>query len=84
MENIIRYVNGHQDAQLAAIAASEAGFGMLEDIQKKLCFAGNELQRMENEGGPSLNDEQATKLDSYFKASQRVEKVLFLTQHLKH
>jgi hypothetical protein len=47
MENIIRYVNGHQDAQLAAIAASEAGFGMLEDIQKKLCFAGNELQRRE-------------------------------------
>ncbi len=76
MENIVHYVNSHMNAQLAAFSASEAGIGALNDMQEKLHFAGDELQRMEDEGGTSLNDEQTAKLDAYYKVMQRIRNVL--------
>lgn len=82
MDHIIRYANGHRDTQLVALSTSEAGIGVLNDMQKKMRFAGEELQRMEDESGTPLNDEQAARVDTYFKASQRIRKILLITQKM--
>jgi len=80
MENIVNYSNAQKNALLAALSASEAGIGLLYGVQEKLRFAGDELQRMEDESGAPLNDEQAAKMNAYFKAKQRIEKILLFSQ----
>jgi len=82
MENIINYADDHQNTQLATLSASEVGIGVLSDMQEKLHFARDELQRMENESGASLNAEQNAKADAYFKASERIKKILLTAQKM--
>jgi hypothetical protein len=82
MRNIIKYSNTHKNTLLAALSAQEAGIGLLNNVQEKLRFASDELQRMENESGIPLNDEQTAKLNAYFKATSRIRKVLPFAQKM--
>lgn len=79
MEPIIRYTTRYRQTQLITLSASEAGIGALKNMQEKLRFAGQELQRMEDESGIPLNEEQAEKVDAYFQASLRIKKILLQT-----
>ncbi|MEQ1889653.1 MAG: hypothetical protein ABL951_10820 [Alphaproteobacteria bacterium] len=47
------------------------------DVQKKLRFAGREILRMENEGGPALNDDEAAKVNAHFQLTHHVQKLFF-------
>lgn len=76
MANIIGYIHGHRNTQLATLSTSEAGIGALKNIQQKLYLAGEELLRMEDESGTPLNAGQITKVDAYFKESQKIDNVL--------
>lgn len=68
MKNIIGYTSGLRSPRTSA--TPEANIGLLEYMQEKLCFAGIELQRMENEGGIPLDDMQAAEVDAYFKVER--------------
>lgn len=76
MANIIGYIHGHRNTQLATLSTSEAGIGALKNIQQKLYLAGEELLRMEDESGAPLNATQMAKVDAYFKESQNIDNVL--------
>ena len=73
MPNLVIHATHHQNAQIARIAASDAGIGVLEDMQEKWRFACDELQRMQDDGGNAPNEEENTKVDAYFMASQRIK-----------
>jgi hypothetical protein len=76
MKNIITYADGHQHTQLTMLATSEVGIGVLNDMQKQLDFAGEELKRMENESGIPLSLEQLSNLDLYSRLKWRIRRVL--------
>ncbi len=78
MENIIKYSRRHHNTQLTLLSASEAGIGVLNDMQEKLHSAEDELQRMQDDGGPPLNEEQTERVSAYFKAGQRIKNALRL------
>ncbi|MBY0428110.1 MAG: hypothetical protein K2Q32_02705 [Alphaproteobacteria bacterium] len=54
----------------------------LDNMQKTLRLSGDEQLRMEDEGGPSLDDNQANQVDACFKASTRIQDILLYAQHL--
>jgi hypothetical protein len=76
MKNLKNYVNSRRNSQLSAISQSESGAQALQGMQEKLHLAGDELQRMEDEGGNPLTDKQAERVDSFFTASNRLKKAL--------
>ncbi len=80
MDNFNSPAGGYQNAPFEALPAWESDIGTLNDIQKKLRFAGRELLQMENEGGPPLNSEDATKVYAHFRLTQRVEKLFFIAR----
>lgn len=82
IENIINYSNGHDNTQLATLSASEAGIGVLDDMQEKLNLASDELRRMESEGGIPLNAEQTKKMSAYSRAGQRIRKVMLIAKKM--
>jgi hypothetical protein len=82
MNNIINYCNAHNDKQLNNLSASEAGIGVLEDMQEKLHFASDELQRIEDESGIPLNQEQDAKQAAYSRALNRIRKVFLIARKL--
>lgn len=82
MENIVNYCNAHNDNELAELSASEAGLGVLDDMQQKLHLASDELNRMEDESGIALNIEQNAKLTAYSRALKRIRKVLLIAKKL--
>ncbi len=80
MENIVKYANSHQNNQLAILSASEVGIDVLKNMQERLHFAGDELLRMEDEGGTPLNEKQTAKVNTYFNVTQRIKKLLLIAQ----
>lgn len=77
MESFSAPTGIYQNVPLDNSPAWESDPGTLNDIQKKLRFAGRELLRMENEGGPPLNEEETAKVYAHFQLTQRVEKIFF-------
>lgn len=77
MESFSAPAGVYQNAPLDHLPVWESDIGTLNDIQQKLRFAGRELLRMENEGGPPLNDEEIAKIHAHFQLKQRVEKLFF-------
>ncbi len=84
MQNIVDYANEHQNAHLTILSISEAGVGVLTDMQKKLQFASDELQRMEDESGIPLDEEQAAKVDTYFRLTRRIKASRLLARHMRN
>ena len=76
MKNIIKYASGHQDTQLGTLSCSKAGVGALNNMEEKLHLAGNELLRMEDEGGIALSGKQTAKVEAYSKLARRIKRVL--------
>lgn len=81
MNNINEYATPYQVVPLLALAICKSGRIELDVIRSDLLFAGNELQRMENESGIPLNGEQIQKVRVYFRLMQRIKKLLVLAQH---
>lgn len=81
MEKVTRFADG-QNIQPDSLSASEAGIGMLNDMQEKLYLAGNELQRVENESTIPPSDANIAKGDAYFDAGKRIRKVLLIARRL--
>lgn len=77
MKNITCYSNANKNTPYVDLSSYDNEVNMLGYIQHKLYLAGDEQRRMEDEGGISLNREQNTKVNRYFKASQRIKKLLF-------
>jgi hypothetical protein len=82
IKNIIAYSKGHDDTQLTTLSASSVGIGVLDDMQKKLTLASEELQRMEDEGGIPLDIEQTKKMSAYSKAGQRIRRILLIAKKM--
>jgi hypothetical protein len=61
---------------LVTLCATAKGVDMMEDMQKKLVFAGNEQLRMEDEGGTPLTRAQAIKVEACYKASRCISDLL--------
>ena len=72
MKNIIKYTNGYQDTQ----SCPKAGVSALNNMEEKLHLAGDELLRMENEGGIALSRKQTEKVEAYFKLASRIKRAL--------
>jgi len=77
MNDFNRHADVYQNSPRDNLPAWESDFGALYDIQQKLRFAGREMLRMENEGGPPLSDKECGKIYAHFQLLQRVEKLLF-------
>lgn len=77
MESFCTPAGDFQNTPLDHLPAWESDIGTLNDIQKKLRFAGRELLQMENEGGPPLSEEEAAKVYAHFQLTQRVKKLFF-------
>jgi hypothetical protein len=77
MESISPPAGVYQNTPLDNSPAWESNIGTLNDIQQKLRFSGRELLRMENEGGPPLNEEETAKVYAHFQFTQHVEKLFF-------
>ncbi|MFZ5932327.1 MAG: hypothetical protein ACOY15_14075 [Pseudomonadota bacterium] len=77
MESFSAPAGVYQNAPLDNLPAWESDTGTLNDIQKKLRFAGREMLRMENEGGPPLNEDETAKIYAHFELTQRVEQSFF-------
>lgn len=77
MEKFSAPANVYQSIQQDNSPVRESDAGTLNNIQQKLRFAARELLRMENEGGPPLNDEEIAKIHAHFQLKQRVEKLFF-------
>lgn len=77
MEKFSAPADVYQNTGQDNLPAWESDIGTLNDIQQKLRFAARELLRMENEGGPPLNDEEIAKIHAHFQLKQRVEKLFF-------
>ena len=82
MQNIVNYCNAHNNEELTNLSASEAGLGVLDDMQEKLHFASDELNRMEDESGIALNVEQNAKLTAYSRALKRIQNTLLIAKRL--
>ncbi|MFZ5502513.1 MAG: hypothetical protein ACOY3V_03110 [Pseudomonadota bacterium] len=80
MESFSTPAGVYQSTPLDNSPAWESNIGTLNDIQQKLRFAGRELLRMENEGGPPLNEEENAKLYAHFQITQHVEKLFFIAR----
>ncbi len=80
MKNIIKRLCGQQDKAPARPSSMEANAAALNSLQEELHLAGDELQRMENEGGISLNEGQLVKICEHFRASRRIKKILLTVQ----
>ncbi len=81
MENIIGYIHGHKNTQMTTLSASEAGIGALKDMQKKLDLAGDELLRIEDEGGAPLSARQTAEVSTYLKESRNIGKALKIAKN---
>ncbi len=77
MESFSTSANVYQNTSLDNSPAWESNIGTINDIQQKMRFAGRELLRMENEGGPPLNEEETAKVYAHFQLTQRAEKLFF-------
>jgi hypothetical protein len=73
---IVQYTQNSRSAKLGLMAAASAGIGALEDMREKLCFAGNELKRMEDESGIALTQEDNDKIHDYLDAYERINAIL--------
>ncbi len=80
MKNIIDNLTQYQGMPMVALAACDSGIVELETMQKDLHFAGDELQRMENESGIPLSREQIANVSIYFKLMHRMKKLLRLAR----
>ena len=80
MKNIIDYSTQYQGVPMVALAVNASGIEELDTMQEELHFAGDELQRMENESGIPLSREQITNVSIYFKLMQRMKKLLRLAR----
>ena len=76
MRNISRGSNDHWNRQVPTPSTSKTASGVLNYMQENWRFEGEELQRMENEGGTPLSIEENAKVFSYFNASKRIKKEL--------
>ena len=79
MENIS---NGHENTQHTSSSASAAGISVLNDMQEKLHYAEDDLQRMEDESGTPRNAEQTANTDAYATTSQRIKKILLIARQM--
>ncbi len=77
MESFSTPANVYQNTSLDNSPAWESNIGTINDIQQKMRFAGRELLRMKNEGGPPLNEEETAKPYAHFQLTQRAEKLFF-------
>jgi len=59
---------------------SETQVNALKQVQEALFLAGEELQRMGDEGGSAPNKEQMKQVHTYLKASERIKKILPLLE----
>lgn len=72
MQNIIKYSNGER----SVLSPSEIGTEKLSKTDEKLQLAGDELLRMEDEGGTPLTHQQTAKVSAYAKARKRIKSLL--------
>ena len=64
------------------VEISEDEIVVLKTVQDRLILAGDELKRMEDEGGPPMNKEQASKAEAFSKAGAQIAKALPLAEEL--
>jgi hypothetical protein len=62
--------------------ASRDELAVLKSAQDDLNLAGEELKRMEDEGGVPMNKEQAAKAEAFTKAGERIGKAIPLYTEL--
>lgn len=79
MEKPIKYSNSNNNTQCATFLVSEVGVGVLKDMQERLYLASNELLRMEDESGIALTNKQTAAMNTYYAASKRIKKLLFIS-----
>jgi hypothetical protein len=77
MQNVTKYSNGKR----AALSAADVSSGILNQADEKLGLAGEELLRMEDEGGNPLTHEQTAKISAYAKARKRIKNLLSTRKH---
>jgi hypothetical protein len=82
MKNIIQYLSACKSKQLAILSATPIGSTFLKKMQLNLCLAGEELQRMEDEGGIPLSNQQNVKVAEYLRASAYLKTILHSPQSL--
>lgn len=66
------------------ITPAETSIIVLNKIQEQLQLAGDELQRMENEGGTLQTGVQAAQANDYLKASNRIKIIVPLVEEINH
>lgn len=59
---------------------SEVRVGALHKIQKNMQSEGDDLLRMEDEGGTPLSSNQTAKVDGFFKISKRIRREFLTTK----
>ncbi len=64
------------------ITPIEVSIIVLHEIETQLHLAGDELQRMEDEGGQNQTREQAAKANDYLKASNRIKVIVPLVEEI--
>ena len=82
MQNLLHNCNAYYENPPADQTPPAFVLSALDNMQKTLRLSGNEQLRMEDEGGPALNDNQATQVDACFKASTRIQDILLYARHL--
>lgn len=76
MQSITHYLSMRKRKQLATVSATRLGSALLTKMQLKLRLAGEELQRMEDEGGIPLSNAQNLEAASYLRASTRLKTII--------
>ncbi|MFZ4761777.1 MAG: hypothetical protein ACOYK8_03055 [Alphaproteobacteria bacterium] len=66
----------HRYTTASCLLSYQTRIATLHAMQEKLQLAGNELLRMEDEGGIALNEKQSQKVHVFFKANKRLQRVL--------
>lgn len=73
MQNIIKYSNDER----TILSVSDVDSDLFNHAGEELQIAGDELLRMENEGGTSLTPKQTANIRAYAKIRKRIEAILF-------
>ncbi len=75
MEKFNAPADVYQNIQQDNSPVRESDAGTLNDIQQKLRFAGREILRMENEGGPPLSEAETAKVYDHFQLAGHIENI---------
>lgn len=62
--------------------SADSAINILNEMQQELYLEGDELQRMEDEGGKPLTKEQGWRVDIYFNVSCRIRKILLFSKKI--